>query len=75
MPRAYSSVLRAARVQRLGQLAAIRRRSRAGRGTRRGDEPREVARQAADRRRDRHVVVVEDHHQAVAAASALFIAS
>ena len=29
-----------------------------------GDQPREIARQRADRRRDRHVVVVEDHDQA-----------
>ena len=29
-----------------------------------GDQPREIARQRADRRRDRHVVVVQDHDQA-----------
>ena len=32
----------------------------------RGDQPREIVRQPADRRRDRHVVVVEDDDQPVA---------
>ncbi len=40
-----------------------------------GDQPGEIGRHGADRRRDRHVIVVEDDDEAGSIAPALFIAS
>ena len=54
-------------VQRIGQLARQPPRQIAqGQERPRGDQPRQVGRKTAHRRRNRHVVVVEDHHQPVA---------
>ncbi len=46
--------------------ASFEARLRRPRYSLRGHHPREIGRQPADRRRDRHVVVVEDHDQPVA---------
>jgi hypothetical protein len=54
-------------VQRLGQLAGETLGEMADRQIFVGrDQPGEIVRQPADRRRDRHVVVVEDHDQPIA---------
>ena len=68
MPRANSSVLRAARrgAARAACATARQASSRSSRNALRRNQPREIGRQPADRRRDRHVVVVEDHDQPVA---------
>ena len=69
MPRAELVGLLEAVVQRAGQLACeppgeVAHRQERGRGHDLG----EIGRQPADRRCDRHVVIVEDHDQAIAGA-------
>ena len=66
-PRVYSSTLRAARWSGSGIARASFCASRARRQIfARRHQPREAVAQRADRRRDRHVVVVEDDDQPVA---------
>ena len=64
-PRVYSSARAARRSQALGRILAScfaqLRKLQIGAA---GDEPRQIGAQRADRRRDRHVVVVEDDDQA-----------
>ena len=67
MPRAYSSILRARLVEAAGQLAREALGEVAdGQIFARRDQAGEIMGEAPDRRRDRHVVVVEDDDQPVA---------